>query len=217
MSEPQRSGYAAEPQVHYWDASGAAHFQHQQERCAQHLSLSTVVPGVTPDEVLGEWLSHVWHEGGHRTRVVIEQRGHDDQVGCVRRVSGGVREQLLSVGRSSIPRREAADEEESEEEYISGSLSERRMKIASVEYQVIGGPLPVARFFGFVQFIPLEPGETLIVWEFAFDPSPIGYACCCGGSFIKWMLRYAFEGILQDLREHIVRTRARRNVNPSRR
>ena len=164
----------------YIDEAGWKVF-HETTECSKCTVRSSIVVPVDVQGAFDGWIQHIWVNGGHgkaASRVVLEKDGQGrGLIGCIRRVSGGIREEIVSAG---CPRPSSAS-------------------ISSILYTMLdGSPIPVENYYGFVQFIPETDTSTRIVWEARFNPSFIGSVLCCGGVIVRWVLHYAFNVILQE-------------------
>lgn len=184
----------------------------------QYLECSRSLP-LSDSRAFDSFIKHIWELGGHLkaqvNAVVIEERGHGQgRLGARRRLTGGIREEIISVGvpsstsavsssvASSLPM--TTSKRQPNEEVLPQGQGSSSSYISSVSYAQIGGPLPVKDYHAFVSFIPMSPTEVLVRWQVKFRPTWIGQALCCGGALIRIILRYAFNLILQEFYEHSV-------------
>ncbi|KAL6073269.1 hypothetical protein QOT17_004927 [Balamuthia mandrillaris] len=117
--------------------------QPQQQVYTHQVDLRETIRASSTDEAVALFLQVVWRDGGGMPgKVVIEEEGDPStMVGNLRRVGGGVREQILE---------RCTDE---------------------VLYKVVSGMMPVKTHLGRVRFTQSERGEEVLVeWRCRFTP-----------------------------------------------
>lgn len=149
----------------------------------QEIHAQILIP-VPVEKAFDGWISHIWKGIGMRIggAAILRNGSGRGCVGSIRRVSGGLREEITSSGEP-IPNSD---------------------QIASISYRLLPGFFPTTHHMGFVRFVPADSASTLVVWEAKIIPSLFGSIFCCGGTILRFVSRFFFKKALESLKKEFL-------------